>query len=372
MKKYFAKRKFSLIILVFCFAMLVSLTSCISSQTVYTKSSLNTKIVSLLNTQKYNDDLYKQGIVYEELPDLNAENSYIISNRFKENIISNIKIGTSKKNLLSILGKPISDSDNIQMYAFDDIYVGFYGKDNVDLAIVRKVTIPNYNSDILGNIIDELNSGKSLKDVYNKHKDFFDYIDSRPFLRGDFAHSNAGIEIMQSSQSGETDIEVFINFKGNKNLVSKNKDIVISSVNNNNLTSDMQTKIAAYQNLEKQFTNDGILSPDKTKTLLNCFIDGSCHYVMVGQNDNSKADKVIDDIYSMNFKWIDNRFIVNLDVTFKIQIIDSDTKMVVAELDNNNIRGIKEVTKNQIVFLDDNNNPIYVDYKIENGIFKFE
>jgi hypothetical protein len=129
--------------------------------------------VTLLDKQQYNNNLYLQGLVCELTTGSNTGNIYSINNRFKENIIGNIKIGISKNLLLSELGKPISDNGVFQLYIIGDIYIGFYGNTNIDYVIVKKVILPKYNQNILGDIINDLDNGVLLKDVYNKHKDYF-------------------------------------------------------------------------------------------------------------------------------------------------------------------------------------------------------
>lgn len=337
------------------------------------KPTVNSTLAALANGVRYTAENYKSGIVYEDLPDLNAEHSYIVSNRFKQQIVTGVKIGTEKAKLMTLFGKPVAKEGDLALYAFGNVDVGFYGKKTVDLAVVRKIVPAAFKKGQLKAIIQALSAGKPLKTVVTNNPSVFDSLDSRPFLRGNFAHSNGGVEIYEILQTGDTLVDIYSNYKGtggDRSLKSGSKDLTVSYIKGNNLADDMLEKVGMYRPIEDDFKKNGKPSPDRSKTVLNCFRDGSCYYLLLRQNDGSLPDRVINNIYSTDLHWVDSRFLVNLDVLFTIQIIDTKTGKIVAEKRDTGAQDIKQVTGSEIRF-DGTKGTFACGYTIKNGKFGF-
>lgn len=362
------KRLFKTAALALVAASILSLTGCQPSKPANIKPEPAKTLTALANGDSYNDKDYQNGIVYEDLPDLNAENSYIVTGRYRQNIAGDVKMGTAKDQLKTLLGKPVDDENGVALYAFGDINIGFYGKKTVELAVVRKVIPAKFRKTQLSAIVQSLAGGKNLKTVAAKNPSVFDYVDSRPYLRGNFAHSNGGVEIYETLQTGTTQIRVFSNYKGDRKLKSKNPNVIVAFVSGNNLAQDMYEKIWMYKQTESDFKKSGKLSPDKSKTILNCFRDGSCYYLLLRQNDGKTPDRVLNNIYSMQLAWIDSKFLLNLDVTNTIQIVDTKTGKIVVQKSDSNVQDLKRITSSELIF-DGTKGAFAYSYSIKNGKF---
>jgi hypothetical protein len=357
--------------LVLVAALVAAQTGCQPAKPVISqKPAPNSTLAALANGGAYTDGDFQSGIVYEDLPDLNAEHSYIVSGRYRQTIAGGIKIGTEKEKLKTLLGKPVAAEGDLALYAFGDIDVGFYGKNKIELAVVRKVTPARLQKSRLKSIVQALSGGKDLKTVAAKNPGVFDYLDSRPYLRGTLAHSNGGVEIYALLQTGTTQVNVYSNYKGDRTLKSGSQDVTVSFIKSNNLAEDMLAKISMYRQIESDFKKSGRLSPDRSKTILNCFRDGVCYYLLLRRNDGKKPDRVLNNIYSMGLHWVDSRFLVNLDVDFTIQILDTETGKIAAEKQGTDVQDIKRVTGSAIYF-DGTKGAFALGYKIKNGKFSF-
>jgi hypothetical protein len=121
----------------------------------FSRFALNTQISNLTNNvTQYNDKDFSTGIV----KDTYFGDMYIITERYKLNIIQDIKIGTPIKYVKTILGNPSFNNTSFIVYKTKQYYLGFKGNEKIEQAMVIKKPKP-YNPEILKTILLALNKG---------------------------------------------------------------------------------------------------------------------------------------------------------------------------------------------------------------------
>lgn len=341
-------------------------------------SGLNEKLMNLIAGSNYSDTYNKIGIE----KDLDFPNIYIVTDRFSESILGNIKIGSPMQNINEALGKPDYVNNQLYIYKIYGNYIGFYGTDNLQLAVVTAGDKVDYDYSILDNIIKDLaqynsrhNYNDPISEIYSKYKNFFNntgHIEGG----GTYAVSNHGINL--SKFDGIITLEVYKNFNGDTDISQyKSKSFEINFYNYTIQESEICSAISDYEDQTEE-TADGIISPNKKIMCSFVFVTGEDKYFIIHYIDNSQTDKQIqiEEGDNPDFAWINNTTLLYID--------DIDNSFYSININTGNIHKIyeykligkltiKRILSDEILLTnEDNGSVIILQYNINGGEIKIK
>lgn len=282
----------------------------------FSKYSLNKRITDILKEPSlYKDEDYKNGLV-------KTDSSLIINERFSENIIQNVKIGTDIAILKSTLGNPSFSSKDFLFYKTNLYYLGFKGKDKVEQVIIKN-TPARYNPQILSIILQELDKkdynslGKSLDDNLS----ISSFFNSNGFLQGGgwYADSFNGIELNEFP--GANEVTIYNNFDGKLfKFANENNKFKVIFKNEDYIVNLLSREFDNYFYINNEFETKGTLSPSgKRKSIYQWFFSSS-HYFTIRTVDNSKPDFKLH-ASSGEYRWLNDNYILYIHAIYNIPFI---------------------------------------------------
>lgn len=284
----------------------------------FSKFTFNNRISDILTDSNiYKDEDYKNGLVKESDTD-----SILISERFSENIISGIKIGTDIGLLKSILGNPSFSFNNFLFYKTSQYYLGFKGKEMVEQAIIRNNPL-KYRPQILEVILNELNRKdySDLQSSINSNSEIANFFESNGHIEGGgwYANSYNGITIQEFPD--DNNVTVYNNFEGdlynygnqksNYKIVIKNEDYIVDL---------LSQEIDSYITINNKFDSEGTLSPSGKLKSIYDWVYALSQYFTIRTLDNSKPDFQIP-ATSKEYKWINDDYILYIHAFYNIPYI---------------------------------------------------
>ncbi|HEY9059867.1 MAG TPA: hypothetical protein VIO64_05080 [Pseudobacteroides sp.] len=271
----------------------------------FEKYKLNSLIKSILGgSTQYLDSHFKKGIVKES-------DSLIISERFSDIVIENIKIGTSIKNVKITLGKPSISFKDYIFYKTKHYYLGFKGNKKVEQAVIRN-NPKTYYTNILEAILHEFNkdSYTDLSNLLQNTKAISDFFDMNGHINGGgwYADSVNGIKLYEFGD--DNNIAIYNNFEGELFTYNGKKgrfDIIYK--NEDYIANILSGSLDEYLNINKRFKTEGKLSPSGNLSCIYDWIYSMSQYFTIHTLDFSKPDFRAH-ATSKEFKWIDDNYIL--------------------------------------------------------------
>ena len=273
---------------------------------------MNFSIQSLLERPYvYSDKDYKSGLVYDE----NIYGEFIITAEwFDDYIIGEIKTGDSLSELTAELGEPSCIIENTLFYKTTDYYLGFYGNERVEHAIIAKKPEP-YPSDILKTIIKNF----SKLFYYDSESDpevsqIYDFLEWLGYVYGSgsmYGYSNSGITMEAYIEDG---ITVYNNFEGE--LYDIRGDIYnfeISYVDTDFMMDGMLSALKDYILTNSEFEEYGVASPGGKYNSLYVWNNSQSQYFIIRALDNSIPDQYIFLSLAGEYYWLNDRYILYQD-----------------------------------------------------------
>lgn len=282
----------------------------------FSKFIMNTRVSDILNNPDlYKDEDYKKGIV-------KGKDSVIISERFSEVIIEGIGIGTSNEIVKSTLGTPSFSLEDCFFYKTKEYYLGFKGKEKVELAIAR-ILPKEYDPQVLKIILQELNSEEYvyLSESISQNKKISEFIDSNGHVHGGgwYAISNNGIYIEEFA--GDDNITIYNNFEGELyeyesnygrfKTIYKNEDYIV-----NELSYELNDHIY----INRMFETNGVLSPGGKRKCIYQWLTSMVQHFTIRTMDYSKPDLKLSAM-SSGFSWINDDYILYIHMIYGIPYI---------------------------------------------------
>lgn len=339
----------------------------------FTNFSINKRLRELLvNAESYNNSDYKNGIV--------MKSGVLVSERFKDNIVKDIKIGTDIDYVKKTLGEPNVAADiKFIFYKTKEYYLGFKGYGKVEYAILVNRSISN-DKDILRFIVNELDAENDLGAILEKNQKLSGFFEESGHINGGgwYANSYCGVEIEQFDSKT---ITIYNNFEAD---LFKVKDFEYDI---NCIDSDYQVKkaissIEGYTEDNYEFDTVGVLSPSGKLKSTYFWGYSMSYYFKIRTLDNSKPDFRVA-VPAGDYKWLTDDYILYLNAWFTephIVKISDDTSyedidimhnLGVYDKDNSHNFSfnftIKSIKDNIITLYDSESNKEYkVEYSIGN------
>lgn len=272
----------------------------------FTRFTVNKRLIELLDdANRYNNDDYKNGIL--------VDREVLVSERYKDNIIDDIKIGTDIDHVRKVLGEPnITTNEGFVFYKTKDYYLGFKGSSKVEYAILTNRSIPK-DKDILALIAKELKSENNLATMLASNQDIVAFFDESGHINGGgwYAHSYCGIEMVQFDSNTLT---IYNNYEGDLSS-AKDFEYDVKYVDSDYQVNKAINTINEYIAENKDFDTLGVLSPSgKLKSIYNWEYSMS-HYFKIRTLDNSKPDFKIA-VPAGDYKWLTDDYILYLNAWF--------------------------------------------------------
>lgn len=121
------------------------------------------------------DIYFDEGIKVREVE--NKVFNIVFTNKYKENIVNNIKTTTSKDDIIKILGEPIYSDKTTDCigYKGKDIYVFYNTKKEISIYKIEKDFESSEFAKMVDTYLENKDENKFVQDVKNKYKDFDKY-----------------------------------------------------------------------------------------------------------------------------------------------------------------------------------------------------
>lgn len=261
--------------------------------------TLHKRIQELLDGDTYSNEDMKMGI----------EKPSLITERFQYPIIENITIGTSIDVVVQTLGDPSLQENGAIFYKTTRYYVCFFGEKKVEA--VNFAPIPELqNEDILKSVFTALCiDNVYLTDYLDSSQEASDFFDSVGHIHGggNYAISSEGVNV--DTLSGT--IEVFNNFEGCLYRIDGETEsgLEIRYINEDFIMDDLCSGYWSYTAGNRQFTEEGKMSPSGTYSAIYEWITSDHHYFTIRTNDHSAPDYIIG-AEASEFQWVNDDYIV--------------------------------------------------------------
>jgi len=305
----------------------------------------------------------------------------LISERYKDNIINDIKIGTDMDYIKKVLGEPnIKDDRGFIFYKTKEYYLGFKGTSKVEYAILVNRWITE-DKNILARIIKELDR-ESLDEIINSNQELTAFFDESGHINGGgwYANSYLGMEIVQFDSNT---ITIYNNYDGDL-YSAKDFEYDIKYVDNDYQIENAIYAIDDYIAENKEFDTSGVLSPSGKLKSIYYWGYSMLHYFKIKTLDNSRPVFRVH-VPAGDYRWLTDDYILYLNAWFSephivrviednIEDIDIMYKLGVYGDDDSQRPSfnfsIKNIEDNIITLYDSKSNKEYkVEYSIgSNGI----
>lgn len=269
----------------------------------FTKFSINKRLKELLaDPESYKNNDYKNGIVIGE--------EVLVTERYKGNIINDIRIGSSVDYVKKVLGEPnvIADEGFI-FYKTKDFYIGFMAYSKVEYAILFNRSIRN-NKDILKRIIRELDAKNDLGEMIHNNDKMADIFEENGHINGGgwYANLYSGIQIYQFND--ENSITIYNNFEDDL-YRANNFKYDIKFVDSDYQVKNAISSIQVYIDNNYEFETLGVLSPSGKLKCTYYWGYSMSYYFTIRTLDNSKPDFRVP-VPAHDFKWLTDNYILYL------------------------------------------------------------
>lgn len=345
----------------------------------FEKFSLNKRLGELLNNiELYRNDDYKSGIVLDSV----REENILLCERYKDNIINDLKIGSDISYVRKILGEPnITEDEDLFIYKTKEYYLGFKGSSKVEYAVLVKRYTSNYG-DLLERIIRKLDTvlENSLAAMFDSNEDLESFFDEMGHVHGGgfYADLYGGMYIEDFDTKT---ITVYNNYEGNLYSVNGFKYSIMYD-NSDYQVHYIEGTIARYLSDNEEFETSGVLSPSGKLKSIYFWGYSMLHYFKIRTLDHSRPDFKIH-VPAGDYRWLTDDYILYIDAWFmepyivrvsedKSEGIDILLNLGVYEENDPNKPNfsfeIKEVKGNAITLYDKESDKEYkIEYSIGNN-----
>lgn len=271
--------------------------------------SLNKRLLGLIDgSNPHGIEDYTNGIVA-------MEHSFMLNNRYKDDIIEGIKLGDSFKDIISKMGSPGWDTGDKMFYRSENYSILFQGEYKAESVILFKEANAEYDKDILKKIIMALNDNKynsleeSIKEIDSEEAFFTDKANISG--GGYYALSQLGIIIVDSN---ERYIEVYNNFDGILyDYKSENQRYELRFIDKNLTIETIMSDLVRYWEIEELFAAEGVLSPNKKLSAVFERSNGTDQHFIIRTLDHTMQDRYIYSNISDEYYWLGNNHILYID-----------------------------------------------------------
>lgn len=338
------------------------------------KFSVNKRLKELLDDpESYKNSDYKNGIVIDR--------EVLVSERFKDNIVNDIKIGTDIDYVKKVLGEPNVKADiGFVFYKTKDYYLGFKGYSKVECAILVNRSIPD-DKDILRLIVEQLDAENDIGEILYKNQVLAALFDESGYINGGgwYGNSYSGIEIVQFDSKT---ITIYNNYGADLYKV-KDFEYDIKFVDSDYQVKNAINTIQAYIADNHEFDTLGVLSPSGKLKCTYYWGYSMSYYFKIRTLDNSKPDFRVS-VPAGDFKWLTDDYILylnswftephivkvsentpyeSINIMFNLGVFDKDDSVQ----DSTFNFSIKSINGNIITLYDSESNKEYkVEYSIGN------
>lgn len=263
---------------------------------------MNHRLTQLLQEDKYLDNDYLSGIV-------RCRSGWLINKRFTQDIIGNIRIGSSIAGVKQLLGTPTVTEKEYLFYKTNKLYIGFHGTDKVEAVVLGNIP-KSYDKNILHKLITELctEDATNIFDLIQSDEEVRLFFDANGHIHGGGWYAESANGIVVEDFDG-LNIIVYNNFEGElfqpgDFITYDNSDYMINS-----LIGDFNS----YYGTERAFLEEGQLSPSGKYNSIYEWIHSQSHYFTIRTMDNTKPDFVIG-APACNYRWLNDNYILYLDM----------------------------------------------------------
>lgn len=284
----------------------------------------------------YSDEDYKNGLVYDKF--------LIISERFCENIIQDIKIGDNISKVTEQLGEPSCIIGNTMFFKTKEYYLGIKGDERVELAVFSKKPA-QYADDILKTIVINANNSNfhSIPDLLSENIELSDFFDHSGHIHGGgwYAFSNNGICIEEFT---DNTITVYNNFEGDLYKLQEGlHKYQIIYRNIDYMMDQMVSALNGYFWTSDIFGRQGKVSPGGKYNSVYLWNYSESYYFIIRAIDNSTPDKYIALPATGDYYWLNDRYILYSDFfSFAPYVVDVETYETINLLEQTELFNVDE------------------------------
>lgn len=265
-----------------------------------TNIPVNSRVAALLQGADYLDNDYEEGIV-------EGSRGLILSERFSEKILGNLRIGTDMKNIQNLLGVPSVTKEDYIFYKTNRFYLAFRGRDKLEAAAL--CTLPDdYDKDILNKLIAALRKeGRSdLQTLLQEDENIRQFFDREGHIHGGgwYVYASCGVTLEDFDQLTFT---VYNNFEGN--LYSS----LVAYEDQDYLVNELKMSLEAYEATNQEFASkEAKLSPTGKYNSIFRWITSDSQYFIIRSMDNSRADRYIA-APAGQYRWVNDDYLIYMD-----------------------------------------------------------
>lgn len=273
--------------------------------------TLNPRIAALLNgSESHSMADYTSGI--EIMSDC-----VVIAPRYTGKIIGDISIGTSRTDVIKMLGEPSLHDTAVLAYRTDVFYLVLLGDTEVEYAGLYLTPDRNYPDDILKRLLEELNSPSyiNLQAAVGKVDPEGEFFTQSGFINGGgyYFKSVHGIDI---TEFDDRTLDVLNNFQGDLYVLdSPDLNYSQSFLDVDAVVVKVRDTMYGCQYTDEYIDKNGKLSPDgKLKAAFEWVYSMDQHFV-IRTMDYSVQDRYIYGVYAGDdFYWLNNQVLLYEDV----------------------------------------------------------
>lgn len=274
----------------------------------FSKFTLNNRINELLLKEKqYINDDYFRGII-------NDDNILIISDRFKEKVIDEVKVKMSIKEAIDILGPPSIKGKIGIYYKTKEYYLGLIGSNQIEeIAFIKSSN--SYNRDIFYKILSGLETNKAETVLSEKmdNREIKKFFNNIGHIHGGGMYYSSSNGIVINEFSDDNYIKVYNNFEGDLyNIVDGKSIFPISFDNSDFLVNEIEFAINNYKITNKRFDEEGVISPGGKREFLYDWNNSESTYFTIRTLDNTRPDCFYV-VMANDYYWLNDDYIIYID-----------------------------------------------------------
>lgn len=285
---------------------------------------LNSSLLRILEKPTtYTNEDYKNGLICEQF--------IIVSERFKDSIIEDIKIGEDISRVIDILGEPSSLVGNTLFYKTKDYYLGFKGNEKIQQAILSQKP-HKYPKYILKTITDNINlldfSGiPTLLSQNSEISEFFDH-DGHIHGGGWYAFAMNGICLKEFT---ENSVMVYNNFEGDLYKLQGEEykyGIIYNDIDY--MMDSMVSALNSHIRTNVKFEENGLVSPGRVYNSVYVWNYSESYYFIIRSMENNHPDKYIGLPATGDYYWLNNSYILYSDFfSYAPYLLNVNTEQIV-------------------------------------------